>query len=50
MQIHGGDRYAEEHSVSRQYSGARVLSLFEGADETLCLKVIARRLYDTVNA
>jgi (2S)-methylsuccinyl-CoA dehydrogenase len=23
---------------------ARVLSIFEGADETLCLKVIARRL------
>jgi hypothetical protein len=25
-----------------------VLSIFEGADETLCLKVIARRLLDTV--
>jgi len=25
-----------------------VLSIFEGADETLCLKVIARRLVDTV--
>lgn len=23
---------------------ARVLSIFEGADETLCLRVIARRL------
>jgi len=27
-----------------------VLSIFEGADETLCLKVIARRLCDNANA
>jgi hypothetical protein len=26
-----------------------VLSIFEGADETLCLKVIARRLLDQIN-
>jgi (2S)-methylsuccinyl-CoA dehydrogenase len=32
--------------VSRLYVDARVLSIFEGADETLCLKVIARRLCD----
>ena len=44
MQIHGGYGYAEEYSVSRLYVDARVLSIFEGADETLCLKVIARRL------
>jgi hypothetical protein len=25
------------------------LSIFEGADETLCLKVIARRLVDTAS-
>jgi (2S)-methylsuccinyl-CoA dehydrogenase len=49
-QIHGGDRYAQEHSVSRLYSGVRLLSVFQGADETLCLKVIARRLCDTSNA
>ncbi len=30
--------------MSRLYVDARVLSIFEGADETLCLKVIARRL------
>ena len=48
MQIHGGYGYAEEYSVSRLYVDARVLSIFEGADETLCLKVIARRLCDTV--
>ena len=29
---------------------ARVLSIFEGADETLCLKVIARRLVDNVRS
>ena len=44
MQIHGGMGYAEEFPVSRLYVDARVLSIFEGADETLCLKVIARRL------
>jgi len=44
MQIHGGFGYAEEYTVSRLFVDARVLSIFEGADETLCLKVIARRL------
>jgi (2S)-methylsuccinyl-CoA dehydrogenase len=46
MQIHGGYGYAEEYSVSRLFVDARVLSIFEGADETLCLKVIARKLCD----
>jgi (2S)-methylsuccinyl-CoA dehydrogenase len=44
LQIHGGMGFAEEYDVSRYYVDARVLSIFEGADETLCLKVIARRL------
>jgi (2S)-methylsuccinyl-CoA dehydrogenase len=44
MQIHGGMGYAEEFTVSRYFVDARVLSIFEGADETLALKVIARRL------
>ncbi len=48
MQIHGGFGYAEEYPVSRYFVDARVLSIFEGADETLCLKVIARRLVDNV--
>jgi (2S)-methylsuccinyl-CoA dehydrogenase len=47
MQIHGGYGYAEEYPVSRYFVDARVLSIFEGADETLCLKVIARRLVAT---
>jgi len=44
MQIHGGMGYAEEYDVSRYFADARVLSIFEGTDETLCLKVIIRRL------
>ncbi len=44
MQLHGGMGYAEEVPVSRYFVDARVLSIFEGADETLCLRVIARRL------
>jgi len=46
MQIHGGMGYAEEYAVSRYFVDARVLSIFEGADETLCLKVVARRLIE----
>ncbi|SFE41740.1 (2S)-methylsuccinyl-CoA dehydrogenase [Marinobacter sp. DSM 26671] len=44
MQIHGGMGYAEESAVSRYFVDARVLSIFEGAEETLALKVIARNL------
>lgn len=44
MQIHGGMGYAEETAVSRYFVDARVLSIFEGAEETLALKVIARDL------
>jgi (2S)-methylsuccinyl-CoA dehydrogenase len=50
MQIHGGMGYAEEFPVSRLFVDARVLSIFEGADETLCLKVIARRLIEQAGA
>jgi (2S)-methylsuccinyl-CoA dehydrogenase len=46
MQIHGGMGYAEEYLVSRLFVDARVLSIFEGADETLALKVVARRLIE----
>ena len=50
MQIHGGFGYAEEYAVSRYFVDARVLSIFEGADEILCLKVIARRLVESAKA
>jgi (2S)-methylsuccinyl-CoA dehydrogenase len=50
MQIHGGMGYAEEFPVSRYFVDARVLSIFEGADETLCLKIIARRLLERAGA
>jgi (2S)-methylsuccinyl-CoA dehydrogenase len=50
MQLHGGMGYAEEYPVSRLFVDARVLSIFEGADETLSLKVIARRLLDNAAA
>ncbi len=46
MQIHGGMGYAEETAVSRYWIDARVLSIFEGAEETLALKVIARALVE----
>lgn len=46
QQIHGGMGYAEESPVSRYWVDARVLSIFEGAEETLALKVVARRLLE----
>ena len=48
MQIFGGMGYAEEYPVSRYFVDARVLSIFEGADETLCLKVVARSLLESI--
>ncbi|MET8468587.1 acyl-CoA dehydrogenase family protein [Streptomyces sp. NPDC006422] len=44
QQVHGGYGYAEEYAISRLFVDARVLSIFEGADEVLALKVIARNL------
>lgn len=44
MQLHGGMGYAEETPVSRFWADARVLSIFEGAEETLALKVVGRSL------
>ena len=49
-QIHGGMGYAEEYPVSRYFVDARVLSIFEGADEILALSVIAKRLVQRVTA
>jgi (2S)-methylsuccinyl-CoA dehydrogenase len=42
MQLHGGMGYSEEYPVSRYFVDARVLSIFEGAEEILGLQVIAR--------
>ncbi len=47
MQIHGGMGYAEETPVSRYWADARVLSIFEGAEETLALKVVAKTLLES---
>jgi (2S)-methylsuccinyl-CoA dehydrogenase len=46
LQLHGGMGYAEESPVSRYFVDARVLSIFEGAEETLALKVVARSLME----
>jgi (2S)-methylsuccinyl-CoA dehydrogenase len=46
LQIHGGMGYAEESPISRYFVDARVLSIFEGAEETLALKVVARSLLE----
>ena len=43
MQLHGGMGYSEEFPVSRYWLDARVLSIFEGAEEVLGLLVIARQ-------
>ncbi len=48
MQLHGGMGYAEESAVSRYFVDARVLSIFEGAEEVLAIKVIARDLIEKV--
>jgi (2S)-methylsuccinyl-CoA dehydrogenase len=46
LQLHGGMGYAEETAVSRYFVDARVLSIFEGAEEALALKVVARGLME----
>ncbi len=46
MQIHGGMGYAEETAASRFWLDARVLSIFEGTEETLALKVVGRNLIE----
>ena len=42
MQLHGGMGYSEEYAVSRLWQDARVLSIFEGAEEILAVYVVAR--------
>jgi len=48
MQLHGGMGYSEEYPVSRYWQDARVLSIFEGAEEVLALLVIARQYFETL--
>jgi (2S)-methylsuccinyl-CoA dehydrogenase len=47
QQIHGGMGYAEEYAVSRYFVDARVFSIFEGAEEVLALRVLARALLES---
>ncbi|MCC6216144.1 MAG: acyl-CoA/acyl-ACP dehydrogenase [Polyangiaceae bacterium] len=49
VQIHGGNGYAEEYVASRLLVDARVLSIFEGANE-IQAHVIARRLLEQAPA
>ena len=46
VQLHGGMGYAEEVAVSRYFADARVLSIFEGAEETLAIRVVGKTLVD----
>ena len=48
VQIHGGNGFALEFTVSRLLCDARILSIFEGASE-IQAQVIARRLLDGTN-
>src|SRR5215472_2358339 len=44
MQIHGAMGYGAESDISRYFLDARVLPIFEGTEEVLSLRVIARSL------
>jgi len=46
VQIHGGNGYAEEYTASRLLVDARVLSIFEGANE-IQAGVVAKRLLES---
>lgn len=50
IQLHGGIGYAQESTVSRLFVDARVLSIFEGAEETLAVKVVGKALMDGILA
>lgn len=48
MQVHGGNGYSEESDVSRYFVDARALTIFEGAEEVLALRVIAKALLEEI--
>ncbi|HEY8677734.1 MAG TPA: acyl-CoA dehydrogenase family protein, partial [Candidatus Dormibacteraeota bacterium] len=50
MQLHGAMGYGEETPVSRYFVDARVLTIFEGTEEVLALRVIARSMLDPKGA
>lgn len=49
MQIHGAMGYSEETDVSRYFVDARVLSIFEGAEEILSLRVVGKSILERSN-
>lgn len=49
MQIHGAMGYSEETDVSRYFVDARVLSIFEGAEEVLSLRVVGKAILERAN-
>ena len=46
MQLHGAMGYGEETDVSRYFVDARVLAIFEGAEEVLSQRVVGRALLE----
>jgi (2S)-methylsuccinyl-CoA dehydrogenase len=46
QQLHGGMGYTEEFAVSRYFVDARVLAIFEGAEEVLAVRVVAPALLE----
>jgi len=50
LQMHGGMGYAEETGVSRFFVDARVLSIFDGAEETLAIRVVGKSLVEQAAA
>jgi (2S)-methylsuccinyl-CoA dehydrogenase len=46
VQVHGAMGYSEETDVSRYFVDARVLSIFEGAEEVLSLRVVGKSILE----
>jgi (2S)-methylsuccinyl-CoA dehydrogenase len=46
LQVHGAMGYGEETTASRHFVDGRVLTIFEGAEEVLSLRVIGRALLE----